>query len=336
MAREEREWNERFIEYMNMIVNHPNYKGLPIKPKKDGSSGWIAFATTKIGKERKAWADKKCKELGIPLEPGHYAELMRAIHPTKKKICQICGKEMSIYYHYPNARLVESLNKDFKDYGADFTECDHISDVWDTLIDNGVSTEQLAKYFIKKAGLSLNSSNATKEEIIDSIEIKCRKEGKKTVGPGAMSNFPDRYDGFHTYNRCCREEKDTGRSKANLKTYNKDRRAYENWSDGNIHAANQFMHSNFFKGTSADHIGPISLGFVHDPRYLKPMPGNENSSKRDRLQIEDIDLIIETYKRTKVYPMSWFSKIIWEHIVSNYKSHQDIVGTIYRDALKQN
>ena len=57
MAREEREWNERFIEYMKMIVNHPNYKGLPIKPKKDGSSGWIAFATTKIGKERRPIPD---------------------------------------------------------------------------------------------------------------------------------------------------------------------------------------------------------------------------------------------------------------------------------------
>ena len=151
-----------------------------------------------------------------------------------------------------------------------------------------------------------------------------------------MSNFPDRFDGFHTYNRCCRSTQDKGRSKENLKSYTKDRRAYEYWSDGNIHAANQFMGSSFFDGTSADHIGPISLGFVHDPRYLQPMPGGDNSSKRDRLQIVDIESIIETEKRTGVYPMSWQSKIIWEFIKANYSANPDKVPTVYRDALKQN
>ncbi len=88
-----------------------------------------------------------------------------------------------------------------------------------------------------------------------------------------------------------------GGQKKISKSYTKDRRAYEYWSDGNIHAANQFMGSRFFKGASADHIGPISLGFVHDPRYLlQPMPGGDNSSKRDRLQIVDIESIVETEK----------------------------------------
>lgn len=151
-----------------------------------------------------------------------------------------------------------------------------------------------------------------------------------------MSNFPDRYDGFHTYNRCCRATQDKGRSKENLKSYTKDRRAYEYWSDGNIHAANQFMGSSFFDGTSADHIGPISLGFVHDPRYLQPMPGGDNSSKRDRLQVIDIESIIETQNRTGIYPMSWQSKLIWKYIRANYKTNQDKVPTVYRDALKQN
>ena len=46
--------------------------------------------------------------------------------------------------------------------------------------------------------------------------------------------------------------------------------------------------------------------------------------------------IIETYNRTKVYPMSWYSKLIWEHIFSTYKSHSGIAVTVCRDALKQN
>ena len=37
MAREERMWHPRFIKYMEMIANHPNYKGLRIDRKPDGS-----------------------------------------------------------------------------------------------------------------------------------------------------------------------------------------------------------------------------------------------------------------------------------------------------------
>ena len=118
-----------------------------------------------------------------------------------------------------------------------------------------------AAFLILKGGLSLPTS-AQKKTIIDELEFACRKQGKKCLGPGAMSNFPDRFDGFHSYNRCCRKREDTGRWDSNMSSYSKDRRAYEFWSDGNIHAANQFMHSYFFKGTSADHIGPISLGFI--------------------------------------------------------------------------
>ena len=55
-----------------------------------------------------------------------------------------------------------------------------------------------------------------------------------------MSNAPDRLDGFH-YNRCCRKKTDKGRSDANLASYSKDRRAFENWSDGNWITANMLM-----------------------------------------------------------------------------------------------
>lgn len=333
MARNNRNWNNQFREYMEMIVNNPNYKGLPIERKKDGSLKWIAPAKSEIGRKRIEWANQKALELGLPIKAGVYADVMLAIHPTKYKVCQVCGKKMSLYYHYPNANFLKSLNATFQ---CNFTDCDHISDIWDALLSGGTPKENLAKFLIQKGGLGLDAAQASKQEIIDALEFACRKGAKKCLGPGAMSNFPDRYDGFHTYNRCCRASQDTGRSKENLKSYTKDRRAYEYWSDGNIHAANQFMGSPFFAGTSADHIGPISLGFVHDPRYLQPMPAGDNSTKRDRLQIIDIENIIETEKRTGVYPMSWQSKLIWEYIRHNYQSNTDKVPNLYRDALKQN
>lgn len=333
MAREEKEWNSRFLAYMKMIANHPNYKGLPIKKKADGTLSWIATAKSEIGEERIEWCLEKADELGIQQRAGVYADVMLAIHPTKWKVCQTCGKAMSLYYHYPNANFLKSLNKEFN---SEFTDCDHISDIWDELLNQGYKKKHIASFLIKKGDLDLTPNTAEKDEIIDALEYACRKGGKKLLGPGAMSNFPDRYDGFHTYNRCCRASQDKGRSKENLKSYTKDRRAYEYWSDGNIHAANQFMGSSFFDGISADHIGPISLGFIHDPRYLQPMTTSDNSSKRDRLQLEDIEKIIETYNRTKIYPMSWYSKLIWEYILKNYSSHKNLIASEYRDALKQN
>lgn len=333
MPKKERKWHPKFLEYMDMIIHHPNYRGLRIDKKADGTYAWIATAKSEVGKARIAWCGEKAKELGIPIQPGVYADVMLAIHPTKWKVCQTCGNEMSLYYHYPNANFLKSLNNKF---GTNFTDCHHIQNIWDALIAMGINKIDIANFLIQKGELPLNPSTATKDEVINALEYACRKGNKKCLGPGAMSNFPDRFDGFHTYNRCCRSTQDKGRSKENLKSYTQDRRAYEYWSDGNIRAANQFMGSDFFKGTSADHTGPISLGFVHDPRYLQPMSSHDNSTKRDRLQYEDIEKIIKTENKTGIYPMSWYSRLIWEHIELNYKAHPDKVPVLYRDALKQN
>lgn len=210
MAREEKKWNNRFLTYMDMIVNHPNYQGLPIKKKADGSLSWIATAKSEIGKERIEWCLEKAEELGIAKRAGVYADVMLAIHPTKWKVCQTCGKEMSLFYHYPNTNFVKTINKTFN---KEYTDCDHISDIWDDLINSGVKKVTIAKFLITKGELSLNPVTASKDEIIDALELACRKGNKKLLGPGAMSNFPDRYDGFHTYNRCCRSSQDKGKSK---------------------------------------------------------------------------------------------------------------------------
>ncbi len=333
MPGEERKRHPHFSEYMKMIVEHPNYRGLPIETKSDGTYKWVTTAKSRIGKERIEWCKKKAQKLGIPVQPGVYADVMLAVHPTKRKVCQTCGKEMSLYYHYPNAIFLKSLNGTF---GTDFTDCDHIGDIWDRLIANGTDKADIARFLIKKGGLRLDPSSAGKDEIIDALEYACRKGSRKCLGPGAMSDFPDRYDGFHSYNRYFRAAEDKGRSRQNLKCYTKDRRAYEYWSDGNIHAANRFMGSGFFDGASADHIGPVSLGFVHDPAYLRKMPTNDNSAKRDRLQYKDIEEIIKTQNRAGVYPMSWHSRLIWEYIRANYKENPKKIAGPYRNALKQN
>lgn len=333
MPRNEKATHENFINYADFIIHHPVYKRLPIKQKKDGSYQFVTAKGSEIGQGRLKWIEEKARELGYPIQEGVYAKVMREIHPTKYTTCQICGRSLSIYYYYPNKNAIADIEKVF---GKKYSIVDHISYIWDDLCNEGHSDIELGKYFFNKCDINENAENFSKDEIIEKLEYACRVDDKALLGPGAMSNAPDRFDGFHSYNRCCRKKEDRGRWDSNMDTYNQDRRAYERWSDGNIHAANKFMRHEVFKGTSADHIGPISLGFVHDPRYLQPMQGNRNSSKRDRLSLEDLDKIIEVEKRTGVYPASWYVKKVWEHIKDNYKAHPEKIETDYRDAMKQN
>ena len=115
MSRTEKVWDARFIDYINMIVQHPNYAGLPIKKKKDGSYQWLATKKSQVGASRKEWCNSKAAELGLtPDLAGVYADVMLLIHPTKVKVCQICGQSLSLYYVYPNKSLLKSIESKFE------------------------------------------------------------------------------------------------------------------------------------------------------------------------------------------------------------------------------
>lgn len=329
---EEKNWSKEFLEYEDFIANHPSYKGLPITKNPDGKYNWIATAQSKIGKQRKAWAEQKGKELCIINNTnGFYAKVMLEVHPTKKKPCQICGKSMSLYYHYPNANLIKSIKSTFN-YDCDVYES--IYDICNNLKKQGIKEKQIIDFLKTKCKLDDDYTNL--ETLICHCELKCRGGLSKMLGPGSMSNFPDRYDGFHTYNRCCRSKEDKGRSRENLKTYGKDRRAYEYFSDGNIHAADKFMNSKYFKNNSADHIIPVSLGGVHDSRYLQIMPTGDNSSKRDRLVKEDVLKAIEIEIKTNIQAVSWFVENLWKYLKSEVNNFNQSDFENFRIFLKQN
>ena len=97
MAQDEKQWHPRFLKYMEEIVNHPNYKELPIKKKPDGSYAWIATAKSEIGKRRINWCIHKAQELGFTktneVYPGMYADVMREIHPTNGKFVRFVVKK---------------------------------------------------------------------------------------------------------------------------------------------------------------------------------------------------------------------------------------------------
>lgn len=70
---------------MEQIINHPNYQGLPIQQKADGSYAWIATAKSKIGQQRIEWCIDKAQELGFIINqeiyPGMYVDVMLEIPP---------------------------------------------------------------------------------------------------------------------------------------------------------------------------------------------------------------------------------------------------------------
>jgi Alw26I/Eco31I/Esp3I family type II restriction endonuclease len=307
-----RNWHPNFYIYMEMIATHDNYNGLAIEKKADGTYSWLATKNSEVGKKRLEWVEKKALELGIDISNPYYSKVMYEVHPTKEKVCQICGKKMYLSYVYPNKNFVKDYKRDF---GYSPTAFDTIFDINNHLITEKIVKEQeLIKYYCDKFGLDSSAQNKNLDQICIDIELLCRRGVKGMLGPGAMSNFPDRFDGFHSYNRCCRGTQDTGRHEDNMRSYSKDRRAYENWSDGNIHAANKFMSSKYFKGQSADHIGPISLGFIHDSRFLTPLSSGDNSAKNNKLDFLDIEKLILLEQEHSISAVSWYANIIWDWI----------------------
>ncbi|MHA1252643.1 MAG: Alw26I/Eco31I/Esp3I family type II restriction endonuclease [Candidatus Helarchaeota archaeon] len=327
MTRTKREWNPKFIKYMKSIIKHPNYKDMPDIYKSDGSIRWVVSKKSKIGEKRLRWWQKKALELGIPLEGQWISKVAKKIHPTKKKVCQICGKEMSIEYVYPTKNLIKKLNRieGFEDKFKynDFQSIDKIlSKVIQTLGNKGF------KYFSEIFKIP-NHIEKTIDEYWNFIYNNYVVLEKRILSPGAMSNAPDRLDGFHSYNICCRSSEDKGRHKENLARYREDRRAYEHWADGDWKVASSLMQSHKGKcvicgketQVTADHIGPISLGFAHLPHF-QPLCKSCNSAKNNRMFFQDVKKLIELEEKGEVV-ISWHSKYIWDGLKKRINNDED-------------
>jgi Alw26I/Eco31I/Esp3I family type II restriction endonuclease len=324
MARQKREWNPEFIQYMDFIVKHPNYKDMPEPYKTDGTIRWVVSGNSDLGIERAKWWDIRVKNMHLP----NRAEVARAVHPKDLhglKPCQICGKKLSIYYVYPTKNTIKSLEKNttivFQPYDKDIIQ---IFDLVKEKINDDVF-----KVFIKIFKIP-NNIEKTKDSQIKYVLEHC----KTKLSPGVMSNPPDRFEGFHTYNACCRSKEDTGRHSSNLARYSQDRRAYENWAEGNWNLSNRLMGEfGRFKESvicpacgnkrkmTADHIGPISLGFTHRPHF-NPLCSPCNSGKNNRITLSDVkQLLSEENDGDKV--ISWHSKFIWDQLKNKITTEED-------------
>ncbi|HCE3365221.1 Alw26I/Eco31I/Esp3I family type II restriction endonuclease [Vibrio parahaemolyticus] len=330
-------WADTFVEYMDFIVNHENYSGMPDAIKKDGKIQWEAPTNRASGEyqytndKRRKWWNNKAKELGIDTEKNQWiSAAAKLIHPTGKKPCKRCGEEMYIAYVYPSNNLLKRIDKFFPNV-LEVSTFDTINDVlYKLYIHNPDSLFSKVSGLLSTKDISIPEFGGDYQKLIDWV-IKCYIPLEPSMlSPGAMSNAPDRFDGFHSFNKCCRGKADSGRSKENLRTYSTDRRVFEFWSDGDWIAADRMMgliardyrnepcEDGGSPPATADHIGPISLGFCHSPTF-KLLSRAANSAKNNRMTLSDVQWLLREELSGKDIA-SWYAKPIWDgvkHLVDN-------------------
>jgi hypothetical protein len=306
-------YHPNYDKYVEMIVAHPTYKGLYYDRDKEGKVNWVVTGKSPKGQKRQVWWDETCRKLGVSIQKGCYAKVARMIHPTGIHVCQCCGEGRSIFYEYPTLITLKKLNNEFelKLAQTDYTIREFIQKFCKT------------EAQLNKISCMFNLPMVrTAEELISLVKSELIDKESRLFSPGVMCNPPDRFNGFHSYALCCRKIKDTGRHDENMKTYTQDRRAYEDWSDGDYNLANRMM-GEFHKQPpmvcpncgniekmTADHIGPVSLGFCHSLHFT-PLCKSCNSAKNNRFTKADVaELIVLEKKGDQV--VSWHSQYIWD------------------------
>jgi len=322
-------WHPKFVAYMKAIVTHPVYAGMPDAVKDDGKIQWEAPSNRSSGKyqnthhKRREWWRAKAVSIGVDLGSSTWiSDTAKRIHPSGEKPCKRCGRIVRIAYAYPNGHLRQRLAKTF---GEEF-EYDPLKPVTE-LVQRLVDTYDQDALLQLPTLLSTGSVDAPNlgtniDKWATWIEDVYIPSEPSMLSPGAMSNAPDRFDGFHSFNLCCRGEADSGRHQINLRSYTTDRRVFEYWSEGDWIAADRLMgliRAKFQDETcadggdgpcSADHIGPLSLGFTHRPAF-RLLSRAANSAKNNRMSLWDVQHLLEAEKQG-VCIISWYAEPLWD------------------------
>jgi len=334
-----RNWHPKFIEYALQMVEHPVYAGMP-GAFVDEQVRWMAPSNRPVGSaywdlhdRRKEWWQAKAEEIGVERSGKWISRVAKLIHPTKRKPCQTCGREMEIPYVYPTRRTIARINQVMSPIDQfEFTDFLTISEVAQHALTVGGEDAYL---LFEKIFPLLKGIERTPEAFILAVHNRVVPTEPKSLSPGVHSNAPDRFDGFHTYNLCCREKEDTGRAITNLRTYGDDRRAYENWAEGDWATANKLMKSGGHALCSgphcvntgqvvqmtADHIGPISLGFLHRPRFTA-LCDSCNSAKGNRMSFQDVRTLLDDELNGQDV-VSWQAKKLWDNCKCDVRTDDD-------------
>jgi Alw26I/Eco31I/Esp3I family type II restriction endonuclease len=322
-------WNSTFVEYMKAIVEHPNYAGMPDAVKPDGKIQWEAPSNRGGGlykdthHKRRDWWRTKAAAIGLSGQEDKWiSRVAKTIHPTGEKPCKRCGQVLRIAYVYPSGMLVSRARKAFG-AGLEPDALEEIGDYIRRLVDvQGALALRLLPSLLRTKTINPPDLGEDLVAWLAWLDDNYIPLEPAMLSPGVMSNAPDRFDGFHSFNRCCRGEADTGRHTANMRTYSTDRRVFEYWSEGNWIAADRMMglvrakfvdHPTADGGDgppTADHIGPLSLGFSHRPEF-RLLSRSANSAKNNRMTLWDVQHLIER-ETAGVSVVSWYAHPVWD------------------------
>lgn len=322
------EWNPDFVAYMVEIVTHPVYEGMPDAINAEGKIQWEAPSNRGGGqfqhthRRRRDWWREKAHAIGVDCARDKWiSQVAKTVHPTGMKPCKRCGRVMRIAYAYPNGHLKGRLMKAFgQDF--DFDPLEPITGLVQRIADEyGRDKLKKLRRLLKTSAVSPPVGLDDVDEWVSWLEDHYIPLEPSLLSPGAMSNAPDRFDGFHSFNLCCRKNADTGRHDVNMRSYSTDRRVFEFWSDGDWIAADRMMGlisaqmreqpcADGGDGPpTADHIGPLSLGFSHRPHF-RLLSRSANSTKNNRMTLEDVEDLIEVESAGEEVA-SWYAKPLW-------------------------
>ncbi|HFL9067999.1 TPA: Alw26I/Eco31I/Esp3I family type II restriction endonuclease, partial [Escherichia coli] len=133
-----------FLEYTRLIVNHPNYFGMPDPFGEKGEIQWEAPSNRASGKfkhthqRRYEWWKNKARSIGIDpdTEKAWISKTAKLIHPLGVKPCKKCGKEMELSYSYPNEHFFSRVRKlNYIDETFELSQNEHIVDLLTRLDD---------------------------------------------------------------------------------------------------------------------------------------------------------------------------------------------------------
>ncbi len=324
-------WSGAFVAYMEYIVKHEVYQGMPDAVTEDGLIQWEAPSNRKSGKyqethaRRLAWWRNKAMEIGIPPGTSQWiSRVAKAIHPTGTKPCKRCGLVLELRYAYPSANLLTRVSRlPYLSSEFELSPLEHITSLVSRLYESyGANLLDDLPRLLAMSSLSIPKIRNDVDDWLSWIEDTYIPLEPMLLSPGAMSNAPDRLDGFHSFNRCCRNTADRGRHSSNLRLYVTDRRVFEHWCDGDWIAADRmmgitrtlFQRERCIYGhdgpCSADHIGPISLGFCHRPEF-QALCTACNSSKNNRMSFQDV-AYLRSIEQSGESVISWYAKNAWD------------------------
>ena len=324
------QWHPDFVAYMNFIANHPSYAGMPDAFVDEGKIQWEAPSNRGAGRfkdthhRRRDWWRTKARAMGISTESDQWiSRCAKRLHPTGRKPCKRCGRVLELRYVYPGKILLGRILKlPCLPAGFALQTLETITDLVRRL-HSARGNELLAHLpaMFRAKGLTVPESFPSIERCIEWLERDYIPAEPSLLSPGAMSNAPDRFDGFHSFNLCCRGSADTGRHQSNLARYVTDRRVFEYWADGDWIAADrlmgivraEFRASACLNGHAgpcdADHIGPISLGFTHRPEF-QMLCKSCNSAKNNRMTLSDV-VHLRKLEAAGTEIVSWHSRALW-------------------------